>query len=109
MVGSELWRRDDVQSVGGAAVNRPVTSTVSSRSQRRGQKPGGPVPDRQDKSPRLALPRHSIRITAGELMSDVELVVEHRVVAETTLARDVTRKSADVGHFVRGFFHAPRP
>lgn len=84
------------------------SSTVSLRStSRRGQKPGRRIPD-QGKSPHLlALPRHSIRITAGELAADVELIVDRRVVAETTLARDVTRKSAAVARFARGYFHAP--
>lgn len=88
-------------------MSRESPSTHPVPQGRRGQKPGGSIPDSQGKSPRLALPRHSIRITAGELAADVELIVGRRVVAETTLERDVTRQSPAVRRFAAGYFHAP--
>lgn len=96
-------------------MNAPVSSTRNGHPRsRRGQKAGRIGIPGQGKSPRVLspvplskLPRHSIRITARELVADVELIVGRCVVAETTLDRDVTRKSAAVGRFVRGYFHAP--
>ena len=53
------------------------------------------------------LPSHSLTFERGLTMTCVEMIVDGRKVAQTTLDGDVTEESESVKRFVHGYFHVP--
>lgn len=57
----------------------------------------------------LQVPAHQVGIARRDTYADVWLIVDGEVVARTSLDREVTKQSAPVQAFVRGYFHLPGP